>query len=107
MESFTKHDNGKNRLDLIDPDYILGLGEVLSYGAKKYAANNWKQINGQEDIERIKGALLRHMMAYMKGEEFDEESSLQHLHHMAAGAMFLAYFDKRRVHGRTVVNSKA
>jgi len=98
MAEFTKDDAGKIRLELIDPDFIMGVGEVLTYGANKYAANNWKLMNGQSDIDRVKGAMLRHMMAYMAGEELDPESGLQHLYHISCGAMFLNYFDQRRVH---------
>lgn len=37
-----KDDGGKNRLDLIPPEVILALGQVMTYGAGKYGANNWQ-----------------------------------------------------------------
>ena len=37
-----KDDRGKNRLDLIPPEVILALGQVMTYGAGKYGANNWQ-----------------------------------------------------------------
>ena len=37
-----KDDGGKNRLDLIPPQVILALGQVMTYGAGKYGANNWQ-----------------------------------------------------------------
>ncbi|MCI4437841.1 MAG: hypothetical protein JHC33_13625 [Ignisphaera sp.] len=95
MATFIKHDGEKNRLELIDPAFILGIGEVLTFGAKKYEANNWKDGSSAENQERIQGAMLRHFMAYLQGEELDPESNLPHLHHMAVGAMFLGYFDDR------------
>lgn len=39
-----KDDNGKNRLDLIPPEVILALGQVMTYGAGKYGANNWQGV---------------------------------------------------------------
>ena len=94
MSEFKKFDGKKNRLELIEPDFILGLGRVLSFGADKYEAHNWKKATSEEDQERIKGAMLRHMMAYISGEKIDPETGESHLHHISCNSMFLNYFDK-------------
>lgn len=93
-KEFEKKDAGKNRLELIDPDFILLLGEVLTFGAEKYEADNWKLML-PKDLERIKGALMRHEMAYFKGEKIDSESGLSHLGHIGFGLMVLNYFDNK------------
>ena len=49
-----KDDNGKNRLDLIPPEVILALGQVMTYGAGKYGANNWQGV----ETDRYYAALL-------------------------------------------------
>ena len=94
---FQKADTAKPRLELIEPAFIMELGAVLTFGAEKYSANNWKNATA-EDIERIKGAMLRHQMAYLDGEKIDPESGLSHLSHISCNAMFLQYFDNRRGH---------
>jgi hypothetical protein len=91
-EKFMKYDAGKNMLSLIDPDFIILLGEILTFGAKKYAPNNWQKC---EDTSRYKDALLRHIYAYLSGEKVDPESGLNHLGHAAFGLMCLNYFDKK------------
>ena len=89
---FIKNDETKVRLELLDPDFILGVGKVLTFGAEKYEAYNWQRAT-KEDRERIKGAMLRHQLAYMNGEILDPETGLNHLYHASCNAMFLVYFD--------------
>jgi hypothetical protein len=40
MDQFLKNDNGKPMMSLIDPAFVIGLADVLTFGAKKYAPNN-------------------------------------------------------------------
>jgi len=90
---FKKNDQAKPRMELLDPDYMLGVAQVLTFGAEKYDAYNWQKAD-KEGIERIKGAMLRHQMAYMNGEVCDPETGLNHMYHIGCNAMFLAYFDR-------------
>lgn len=92
--SFLKNDSSKIRLELIEPEFIEGIGKILTLGAQKYKANNWKKASNTENIERIKGALLRHTMSYLKGEKLDPESQESHLYHIGCNLMFLDYFDR-------------
>lgn len=87
-----KDDQDKNRLDLIEPQFIKGVGEVLTYGAGKYAPNSWQNVEDAED--RYYAALLRHLMAYRAGETADKESGLSHLKHAACNIMFLLHFEQ-------------
>jgi hypothetical protein len=87
---FMKYDNGKCRVSLVDPDFTLGVGAILTFGAQKYAANNWKLMT---ELERCKDAAYRHFLAYMSGELLDPESNLPHLDHLATNIMFLRYFE--------------
>ena len=93
LKAFTKHDSGKPRLELLDPEFITGVAQVLTKGAIKYEAYNWQRADS-EDRERVKGALLRHMMSYMGGELLDPETGLAHMYHISCNAMFLAYYDR-------------
>lgn len=82
-----KYDSGKPRFSLIDPKFMLEFAQVMTMGAEKYGADNWKTI--ENAIPRYKDALHRHMNAFEQGKMDDEESGLSHLAHVAANAMFL------------------
>jgi len=89
MGEGTKHDQDKVRTDLLSVPAMLGTASVLTFGAKKYSARNWE--NGI-DYSRVYGALLRHMMAFWEGEDFDPETGLRHLHHAGCCIMFLQQY---------------
>lgn len=87
FESGIKKDQDKIRMDLIDPIALEGLAKVLTFGAKKYAAHNWR---GGLSYSRLVAALLRHTFAIMRGERTDPESNLPHIDHVQCCAMFLS-----------------
>jgi hypothetical protein len=88
-----KYDNSKPRMDLVDPLAMEGLAQVLSFGANKYAANNWR--NGLA-YSRVMAALLRHASAIQRGEDIDPESGLPHIDHLGCCWMFLSNYSKRQ-----------
>lgn len=88
VETGLKYDQDKSRVDLLDPEFLEGVGNVLKYGADKYAAHNWR---GGIKFSRILGALLRHTFALLRGEDCDPESGLPHIHHVGCCAMFLSW----------------
>lgn len=91
VDEGTKFDDEKTRLDLIPPAAIEGVGLVLTFGAKKYAAYNWaKGIH----YSRILGTIKRHLLAIEKGEDVDPESGLLHIDHVACNAAFLQTFQR-------------
>jgi Domain of unknown function (DUF5664) len=88
-----KYDKEKPRFDLLDPKALQGLAEVLTFGAQKYAANNWR--NGIE-YSRLIAALMRHLNAIQDGEDIDPESGLPHIDHLGCCWMFLSNLTKTR-----------
>lgn len=80
-----KHDEGKAQLDLLSPSWIAGVGQVLSFGAKKYAAHNWRKGISRG---RLIAACLRHIFSYLSGEDVDPETGLLHLYHASCCLMF-------------------
>jgi hypothetical protein len=86
-----KHDQEKLPLHLLSPYALEEVGKVLAFGAKKYAARNWE--NGIA-YSRIMGAILRHTMAYLRGERLDKETGLSHAAHICCEAMFLVHFEQ-------------
>lgn len=93
MTQGTKYDQDKPMLNLIDPEAVEGLAAVLTFGAKKYAADNWR--DGISN-SRLIASLLRHLFAIMRGEYVDPESGLPHIDHVGCNWMFLSYNLKRR-----------
>ena len=83
---FLKFDNNKPRVALVPTSLIEGVAKVLSYGARKYKTNNWRKA---DNTERYISALYRHLMAWQNGEEYDPESKLHHLEHVACNVAFL------------------
>lgn len=88
-----KHDAGKLPLDLLDPLALDGIAAVLAFGAKKYAANNWR---GGISYTRLIAALLRHMFSIVRGIDIDDESGLPHIDHVGCCWMFLSNMMKTR-----------
>lgn len=91
IEQFKKFDTNKPRYSLIDPDWQEDVAKVLTMGAQKYDANNWKLC---EDPERYIDALIRHLEDIRRGKFKDKESKLQHTAHIACNAMFIHWMIK-------------
>ena len=83
---------GKPRLSLIAPEALLALGRVLTYGAAKYRPHNWR---GGMPWSEIADALLRHVTAFLGGEDRDPESGELHMAHALCNAMFLVAYQVR------------
>lgn len=83
-----KFDAEKIRLDLIDAECLEELGKVLTFGARKYEAHNWRK---GIRISRLLAATLRHLMSFAKREDIDAESGLTHLSHAFCNIMFMMW----------------
>lgn len=88
-----KYDDGKPRLDLLSTTWLRGVGSVMGFGAKKYAANNWR---GGIEYSRLIAAALRHITAFNDGEDLDPETGLSHIYHASCCLMFLGEFVEKR-----------
>lgn len=86
MMEFTKHDIGKPRYGLIPPIAELEMVKVLTFGAQKYSADNWKNA---DDLTRYIDAAMRHISAYRIGEQTDSETGLHHLSHAMCCLAFI------------------
>ena len=81
-----KNDTGKPRWDLLPFDALNSVAQVLEFGANKYAARNWEK---GLDWGRLLAAALRHLSAWARGHNTDEESGLPHLAHAACCVLML------------------
>lgn len=89
-----RYDDGKVRLELIPPEWLWGLGLVLTKGAEKYAPRNWEK---GMDHGRVVGSLLRHLTQYQAGERYDKETGCHHLAMAAWNCLALMTYDIRAV----------
>ena len=87
-------DDDKLRIELVPPELIYAVAHVLTYGARKYAPNNWL---GGMDWSRLMGSVERHYYAWKTGEDVDPESGLSHLAHAATDLAFLITYAKREL----------
>lgn len=90
-----KFDGEKPRMDLVDKEIILELAKILTFGAEKYEAHNWKI---GLPMSRYYSACMRHLLAWNSGETLDPESGLNHLSHASCNLMFMLYFTKNKPH---------
>lgn len=77
------------QLGSVDALALEQLGLVAGYGARKYERFNYLRGYGWSlNID----ALLRHLLAFMRGEDLDPESGLPHTAHVAWHGMALTSF---------------
>jgi len=83
-----RFNEGKLKWSLVSWRALEPMVQVLMFGAKKYAPNNWKKgVLYTETCE----SLQRHMNAFLEGEDNDKESKIAHVGHILCNAMFLSY----------------
>jgi hypothetical protein len=85
-EPAEKFDNGKPPLSLLPYGPLEEIAKVLDFGAKKYGTHNW--CKGMS-WSRLSDAALRHIFAWVWGEECDQETGFSHLAHAACCLLFL------------------
>lgn len=89
-----KYDTGKERFDLMQPEFELEMARVLTYGADTYGENSWQGVS--DAVRRYTAALRRHTNAMMRGEIYDAVTGRTHASHIAINAMFLHYFQTKK-----------
>lgn len=84
--TFRKDDDDKVRADLLPGQALLVVAKVLTLGAAKYGADNWRKV---DNVDRYEAALMRHTLQWLAGETVDKDSGESHLAHVICNAMFL------------------
>lgn len=78
-----------HRLDDMNIALIEDIAKVMTFGAKKYAKDNWRK-SGSWSL--CADSALRHLLAYLAGVVMDPESGLPHLAHLGCNLTFLIEF---------------
>ena len=81
-----KYDSAKPRMNLLPPKAIIEVSKVLTFGAEKYDAENWRKLDDLQN--RYTAGALRHIFAHMDGEQLDPETNLSHLAHALCCLLF-------------------
>lgn len=98
-----RFDTGKPQLELISPVAMIGLASILTFGAKKYAPNNWRK---GMSWSRCLGSLKRHLALFEMGQDVDTDpncegcksenclnhTNLLHIDQILCNAMFLSEY---------------
>jgi hypothetical protein len=88
----TKLDVEKARWDLLPVEAVRQIVDVLTFGARKYAPDNWRVV--PDARRRYYAATLRHLTAWWEGETRDPESGMRHLAHAGCCVLFLLAMDR-------------
>lgn len=88
-----KDDSSKPPIHLIDGYALEQLAMVLAFGAKKYAAHNWR--NGLAQT-RLISAAMRHLSAFNGGQDTDPETGLHHAAHAMCCCMFMVWMSANK-----------
>ena len=85
-----KYDSEKPPVALVPGEAIIEIARVLGFGARKYAAHNWRK---GILYSRLISAAQRHILAFNSREDKDEESGLSHIAHALCCLVFLSTFE--------------
>lgn len=88
-----KRDAGKPDLSFLPTEALVGAAQVFAFGAVKYARDNWR---GGMPWTQPYAAVLRHLTAWLEGQDLDQDSGLPHLDHALCTLMMLRWFTVHR-----------
>lgn len=84
-----KDNASKPRVDLLPSKPLMAAGRVMAFGAKKYKPHNWRLGLGWSDTY---ASAMRHLLAFMDGEDIDPESQEPHIVNALCQVLFLCEY---------------
>jgi len=92
-EQALRYNGDKLKWSYIHWSSLEEMVKVLMFGAEKYEPFNWQK---GMPLTEVSESLLRHMYAFLEGEDNDPESGISHIGHVLCNAMFLNYIHKNK-----------
>lgn len=83
-----RHNEGKLDWSLVDMKSMEPLVQAMMFGASKYEADNWRK---GTPIKTSLSCLMRHITAFMNGEDNAPDSGVSHLGHAMANLAFMIH----------------
>lgn len=86
-----KFDDNKTDWAILPFGALEEIVKVMKFGEGKYARGNFAMKSGLEYTRLING-LLRHTLAFARGEDNDPETGLSHMAHAGCCVIFLLHY---------------
>lgn len=86
-----KYDQDKPDMSLISPIALFAVVRVMTFGKKKYTADNWRR---GIVFSRLIAAALRHIFLFLSGQRLDPETGESHLAHAICCLMMILEFEE-------------
>lgn len=81
-----RYNKGKPELSQLPPEFLIELAALMTECSKKY--KKWNYALGQP-YTMAYDSMMRHILAFMSGDDKDRESGFSHLTHIAANALIM------------------
>lgn len=95
-----RYNEGKIDYTLLPLDALREEALVWTAGMEKYGRRNWEKLWGDDTRQVVGASALRHLLAYLGGEEYDPETGLHHLAHLRCNcAMGIRYSNNKKKEG--------
>ena len=88
-ETGHKHNDGKAPMELLPRAALEGAAKAMATGVPKYGAWDWAK---GESWSEYAAKAIRHIYAFLDGEDDDPESGLSHVAHGLADLMILSHY---------------
>jgi hypothetical protein len=107
------HKDGKTPLEYLVTSMLPLDAKVHKHGADKYGVRNWRI--DEITASTYEGAMMRHLFAWISGEDTDPDSGMPHLTHLRACCAVVLdaqmhgklIDDRGRAESKSVVNAAA
>lgn len=95
-----RFNNGKVDYTLLPLDALEAEARVWMMGERKYGRSNWTKLWGDDTPQVAMASALRHIFAYLNGEEYDPESGIHHLAHVRCNCAMGIRHTKQKEEGQ-------
>ena len=84
-----KRSDGVPAFDLLEPEFLKEMAEVMAEGERKFGAYNWQKATPEEQRFTVRH-LFGHLISWLMGDR-----SEKHLAKIAVNAMFIWWHSKK------------